>query len=66
MRLLKQGGIRLDDSDEEFEDYNGPNRHTRPKLPHFNANSAMEIESLKQIYEDKLSIKEKQINYLQH
>jgi hypothetical protein len=36
LRLLEQGGIRLDDSDDE-NDFNrsyNPNRQTRPKIPH--------------------------------
>lgn len=66
LQLLRQGGYKLDDSDEEADyDLRGANRHARPKLPSYNINTTMEVESLKQIYEDKLSMKEKQLNFLQ-
>lgn len=68
LRLLEQGGIRLDDSDDENDygrSYN-PNRQTRPKVPNMANTATAENEAFKQIYENELSKKEKQIWYLQN
>lgn len=65
MRILQNGGIRLDDSDGEGEEYYAHDRPTQPRLPRVNPNSAFENESLRQIYEDQLSMKERQIAFLQ-
>ena len=64
IRMLQHGGIRLDDSDGEQEDYYPPNdRQTQPRLPR--PNPAFENESIRQIYEEQLSMKEKQLAFLQ-
>lgn len=68
LKLLKQGGIRFDDSDDE-QDYEHsvyPNRQTRPKLPNQAISSSSEAEAMKQIYDNELSKKDKQIWYLQN
>jgi hypothetical protein len=65
LRMLQQGGIRLDDSDGEEEDYYPQDRATKPKLPRVNPNPVFENESLRQIYEEQLSMKDKQLAYLQ-
>jgi len=65
LRMLQQGGIRLEDSDNEGEEYYPQNRPTQPRLPRMAPSPAFENESLRQIYEEQLSMKEKQIAYLQ-
>lgn len=68
LKLLEQGGIRLDDSDDQYDyrqSYN-PNRQTKPKIPNMAPQSTAENEALKQIYENQLSKKDKQIWYLQN
>jgi len=55
LKLLEQGGIRLDDSDDEYDygrnSYNA-NRQTRPKVSNVPKNSSVENEALKQIYDN--------------
>jgi hypothetical protein len=65
LRMLQQGGIRLEDSDNEGEEYYPQNRPTQPRLPRMAPSPVFENESLRQIYEEQLSMKEKQIAYLQ-
>jgi hypothetical protein len=64
--MLQQGGIRLDDSDGEGEDYYPHDRPTQPRLPRVHPQPAFENESLRQIYEEQLSMKDKQLAYLQN
>lgn len=68
LRLLEQGGIRLDDSDDE-QDYSRSyniNRQTKPRVPNMAGTATAENEAFKQIYENELSKKDKQIWYLQN
>jgi hypothetical protein len=53
----------LDDSDGEPEEDYANDRNTQPRLPRYQP--AVESESIRQIYEEQLSMKEKQIAYLQ-
>lgn len=68
LRLLKNGGIRLDDSDDEADaPYPlNPNRQTQPRGNHMRQPAPVEAEAVKQIYENELSKKDKQIWYLQN
>ena len=71
LRMLKHGGIRLDDSDNEDESsfrnhYDDPlHKNTQPRLPKNYAGTDLQSESIRQIYEGKLSMKDKQIDFLQ-
>ena len=71
LRMLRQGGIRLDDSEGEDEHHHAEdsfNRHTQPRIPQRSfapAGTDLQAESIKQIYEGKLSMKDKQIDFLQ-
>ncbi len=61
LRMLREGGIRLDDSDADYED--PPiDRNTQVRLPRY---QPVERESMRQVYEEQLSMKEKQIAFLQ-
>lgn len=42
LRMLQQGGIRLDDSDNEGEEYYPQNRPTQPRLPRMAPSPAFE------------------------
>jgi type IV secretory pathway VirB10-like protein len=72
LRLLEQGGIRLVDSDDERDAPQPPinpqpTNKTKPRLPNPQpTSSSSEVEALKQIYENELSKKDKQIWYLQN
>lgn len=71
--MLQQGGIRLDDSDGEEEYYPPPRPHQQPpldratqlRLPRVVQQPAFEQESLRQIYEEQLAMKDKQLAFLQ-
>jgi hypothetical protein len=67
LKMLKDGGIRLEDSDEEdYQQVHRPlNRQTQPKIPKPHS-SSNEAESLRQIFQEQLSLKDKQIHYLQN
>jgi hypothetical protein len=48
--MLREGGIRLDDSDGEgYEEYQQIGRNTQPRIPKYSQN--IEAESIKQIYD---------------
>ena len=63
LRMLHEGGIPLDEG--EYEEYvPHPNeRVTQPKYPR--VNNSVENESLRVVYEEQLSMKEKQLAFLQ-
>jgi len=64
LRMLHEGGIPLDDDGQE--DYIVPNpndRITQPRLPQ--VHNSYENDSLRHIYEEQLSMKEKQLAFLQ-
>jgi hypothetical protein len=72
LRMLQQGGIRLDDSDGEEDYYPPPHSHqqpldrtTQPRLPRVAPQPAFEQESLRTIYEEQLAMKDKQLAFLQ-
>ena len=49
--MLRQGGIRIDDSedDDHHHSFHLPNRQTQPKVPNVMHPSSNEAESVKQI-----------------
>lgn len=64
LRMLQEGGIPLDDDGQE--DYIVPNPNDRNTLPRYpRVQNNYENESLRHIYEEQLSMKEKQIAFLQ-
>ena len=55
LRMLREGGIRLDDSDGEGYDDYPIDRNTQPRLPRYQPH--VENESIRQVYEEQLSMK---------